>query len=224
MDGNGRWAEANGYPRIYGHIRGTKRVREIITSSRKNNIEVITLYAFSTENWKRPGEEVSVLFRLLKKFLKREILTLTENDIRLKVIGDVLQLSSDVQDAIKIAEQKTQTCKSMVLNLAVNYGGKWDILQACDRLISERKVITEDNILKSLSTAGLPDVDLLIRTGGDHRISNFLLWQAAYAELNFVQKSWPEFQEEDFMACLDKFAGIDRRFGGLKNIHGSATS
>jgi undecaprenyl diphosphate synthase len=216
MDGNGRWAQRNGLPRVAGHKRGVDTVRRVSEQCRQYGIKVLTLYAFSDENWGRPKEEVGFLMDLLGTFLKAEIATMKENGIRFRTIGRTERLPASVQTWIKRALSETEKNTGMVLNVALSYGGRGEILEAIKRMRSANNVaadITEENFSSFLDTAGLPDLDLIIRTSGEKRISNFLLWQAAYAELYFTDTLWPDFEEQDLLAALLDYQGRQRRFG-----------
>ncbi|MBU6153281.1 MAG: di-trans,poly-cis-decaprenylcistransferase [Bdellovibrionales bacterium] len=225
MDGNGRWATARGYPRFYGHIRGAARVKEIVRFSRETGIKALTLYAFSTENWKRPEEELSVLWKILKKYLKREVHELKKQGIRLHVIGEIDRLPKDAGAELKAAIETLSAGREMNLTFALSYGGRAEIVEAA-RLIAKDAVkgridparITEADFAAKLFTAELPDhgdVDLLIRTSGEMRVSNFLLWQCSYAEFDFPEVQWPEFTVEEFRKSLGLFSSRKRRFGGV---------
>ncbi|WP_090361673.1 polyprenyl diphosphate synthase [Ferrimonas sediminum] len=220
MDGNGRWAEAKGRPRVSGHRAGVKAVREAVRVCRKHGIKALTLFAFSSENWRRPEREVALLMRLFMTVLSREVKLLRNNDVRLKVVGHTEAFSPELQQRIRKAEAMTADCQGLVLNVAANYGGRWDMLQATQKiaLAASRgeldvEQIDEDTIARQLTMSDLPEVDLLVRTGGEHRISNFILWQAAYAELVFSPVLWPDFGEQALDDCLNEFAGRQRRFG-----------
>ena len=220
MDGNGRWAQRQGKPRHAGHKAGVKSVRSTVEHSVKAGIEVLTLFAFSSENWRRPEKEVQLLMELFMIALNSEVKKLVKNNVRLKIIGDISGFSEKLQSQIQKAENKTAGNSKMLLQIAANYGGRWDITQACRKLadkISAGKLspaeITEDRIGKYLSFADQPDVDLFIRTGGDLRISNFILWQAAYAELYFTPVLWPDFDAATYQMALEDYAGRQRRFG-----------
>ena len=220
MDGNGRWAESKGKHRVFGHKHGVKSLRKAITFANGKNLQALTIYAFSSENWKRPEKEVSMLMELFFTVLGSEVKTLHKHNIKLKVIGDVAGFSERLQKKVAQAEQLTKNNTGLVLNVAANYGGHWDITQATKHLASLVKEgelsiedITEEKLNKTLSLGELPPVDLMIRTGGDHRISNFLLWQMAYAELYFSDVLWPDFDADEFQRALDIFAGKERRFG-----------
>jgi undecaprenyl diphosphate synthase len=216
MDGNGRWARRRGKPRIFGHTRGAERVRGTVELCRKLGIEVLTLYAFSDENWGRPKEEVSFLMDMLGRFLRSEIATMKKNGIRFRTIGRTERLPRSAQQWIEKAAAETAANTGMVLNLALSYGGRGEILQAVKRIAASGPVpedLREDQIAAHLDTAGLPDPDLIIRTSGEQRISNFLLWQAAYAELYFTEVLWPDFDEKELLTALLDFQKRSRRFG-----------
>lgn len=220
MDGNGRWAQQKGRLRTFGHKAGVDAVRSSVRLARKLGIKSLTLFAFSSENWQRPKEEVSVLMQLFSMVLRSEVKKLNKNDIRLKVIGDISAFDSKLQDKIKQAETLTSANQSLTLNIAANYGGRWDIINATRRIakkIEQQQInlndINEDLFNQHVSTADLPELDLLIRTGGDHRVSNFLLWQCAYAEFYFTDVLWPDFNEEVFHLAIADFANRQRRFG-----------
>ena len=215
MDGNGRWAELQGKKRVKGHEQGANVVKEITTFCSKNpEIERLTLYAFSTENWKRPRLEVEFLMQLLDKYLKNELKTYLENNVRFEPIGDLREFSKSLQKTIQDVKDKTAHCDGLVQSLALNYGSQNEILRAINNLKNQTDEITEVMLSNELDCKH--SVDLLIRTGGDHRLSNFLLWQAAYAELFFCDILWPDFTTNDLEKIIKKFAKIERRFGGLK--------
>jgi undecaprenyl diphosphate synthase len=215
MDGNGRWAESRGKKRIDGHRVGSEVVRDItVYASKEKQISNLTLYAFSTENWKRPKLEVSFLMELLSKYLDNELPTYLDNGVRFRAIGDISRFSKRLQNSIFTLQEKTAGCSELQQNLALNYGGKDEIVRSVKKVLDSGEEVTEESIEAHLD---LPKpVDLLIRTGGDHRISNYLLWQSAYAELFFMDKFWPDFSPDDLKDILKKFSGIERRFGGLK--------
>jgi len=216
MDGNGRWALRRGLPRVAGHKRGVDTVRRVAELCRGLNIPVLTLYAFSDENWGRPQEEVGFLMNLLGTFLKAEIATMKTNGIRFRTIGRTDRLPASVQTWIERAMSETKEGTGMVLNLALSYGGRSEILEAIKRMHSAGSGsagLTEEVFSSFLDTAGLPDPDLIIRTSGEKRISNFLLWQAAYAELHFTDTLWPDFEEQDLLEALLDYQGRQRRFG-----------
>lgn len=224
MDGNGRWAKERHLPRTLGHQRGRRAVRRLIESARRASIPVLTLFAFSSENWARPAEEVDALMRLFARALERDIKDLHANGIRVRFIGDRTRLPQEIRDKMAQAESLTRSNVGLSLMVAVSYGGQWDVLQAATHLAhaAVRGEVDLDNASAvqscfeaNLSTAGQPPVDLFIRTGGEQRISNFLLWQSAYAELYFTPRLWPSFGERDFKEALDWFASRQRRFGGV---------
>ena len=214
MDGNGRWAKKRLLPRIIGHTNGVKTVKQIVEFARKLNIQVLTLYAFSTENWQRPKDEVSGIMTLLKTYLKNELDNMIKNQISFRVLGDVSRMSEDIRAEIQTAIEKTKDMKGLVLNVALNYGSRQEILMACKSLIDKGiKNPTEQDLSDSLYTKGLPEPDLLIRTSGEMRISNFLLWQIAYTEIYITDVLWPDFKEEEFCKAIIEYQKRDRRFG-----------
>lgn len=216
MDGNGRWAKKKMLPRVVGHTNGVKTVKKIVELARKLNIQVLTLYAFSTENWQRPKDEISGIMALLKTYLKKELANMLENGISFRVVGDILKMSEDIQIELKNAVDKTKDMKNLVLNVALNYGSRQEILMACKSLIDRGiKNPTEQDFSDSLYTKGLPDPDLLIRTSGEERISNFLLWQIAYTEIYITPVLWPDFDEEEFCKALVEYQKRDRRYGKI---------
>ena len=220
MDGNGRWARGRGLPRVMGHRAGIKSVRVAAELAREVGLEVLTLYAFSVENWKRPAAEVSTLMRLLNEYLRRELSTLMKNEIRLNVLGDFEGLPAFVQRQLERVMKETAENRGMTLNLALNYGGRSEIVHAARCIAEQVKAgklktssLDEELFSRFLYTAGQPDPDLLIRTSGEHRISNFLLWQTSYAELYLTPKFWPEFGKADFLEALREYQRRERRFG-----------
>lgn len=215
MDGNGRWAKRQGKERSFGHKEGAKKVREITKYAAKMGIEYLTLYAFSTENWNRPKAEVSVLMKLLSKYLHSEIPTLLENNIRFDVIGDMSKFSPSLQKEITYAKEMTAHCTGLRQILAINYGAHDEILRAINKSLHVNGEITKEILESNLDTAGIPPVDVLIRTGGDCRLSNFLLWQAAYAELFFSKTLWPDFSVGELETIVSEYLQTERRFGGI---------
>ena len=220
MDGNGRWAKKKGKIRTVGHKAGVKAVRAAVSYALKNGVKVLTLFAFSSENWNRPSEEISVLMELFKMVLGSEVKKLHKNNVRLNIIGDTSRFDSKLVSRISEAQTLTEKNDSLVLNIAANYGGRWDIVNAAKELIKQVQKgqinvadIDEDTFTRYTCTANLPSVDLLIRTGGEQRVSNFLLWQIAYAELYFSEDFWPDFNEAVFQAAVDAFNERNRRFG-----------
>lgn len=220
MDGNGRWAKQRGKLRTFGHKAGSEAVRRAVAFARRNGIGSLTLFAFSSENWRRPEKEVSVLMDLFMTVLKREMKKLDENDIKLTIIGDKSRFSERLQRRIAEAEGKTAENTSLTLNIAANYGGQWDITQAAKALAKQveggqltSEQITTERLAGQLQLADQAAPDLLIRTGGECRMSNFLLWQAAYAELYFTPVLWPDFDDDVFLQAISEFAQRERRFG-----------
>jgi len=214
MDGNGRWAKQNGKPRVFGHKNGVNAVRETTEAAAELGIKYLTLYAFSTENWKRPAFEVNALMGLLVETMGKELDRLNKNNIRLKAIGDLSKLPKRTYDALQKGIHNTANNSGMVLILALNYSGRWDITQATQQIIDKGiKNITEELINDHLSTANIPDPELLIRTSGEHRVSNFLMWQLSYAELYFTPIFWPEFDKSAFYQALSDYQRRERRFG-----------
>lgn len=215
MDGNGRWAEAKGQKRVKGHEAGAKIVKKVTNfCAEDENIQRVTLYAFSTENWKRPRLEVEYLMHLLEKYLKEEVDTYLQNNVKFEAIGDIRAFSKSLQKTIKMVEEKTAHCDALVQSLALNYGAQDEILRAVNNLKKEKQDITYEMFNNALDCK--QDVDLLIRTGGDQRLSNFLLWQSAYAELFFTDTLWPDFTLKELKVIIEKFTKVERRYGGLK--------
>ena len=214
MDGNGRWGLKNNNSRNAGHKAGLKTVEKIIKVSIKNKIKHLTLYAFSTENWKRPKKEINFLFNLLENFLKNRIEELHKQNIKLKIIGNK-NFTKKLNKLLISAEKKTSKNRKLQINLALNYGSKLELLNAFKNLKKNKDKINEKNLNKYLQTKYIPDPDLLIRTGNTKRLSNFLLWQLAYAEIFFEKKLWPEFNENDYNKILKKFKKIKRNFGNI---------
>jgi undecaprenyl diphosphate synthase len=220
MDGNGRWARKRFMPRLVGHKRGVETVRKIIRSCDELGVECLTLFAFSSENWKRPIEEVNGLMSLFVSALEREAKALLRYQVQLKFIGDRSRFPKKLQQVIAEVEQSTAQCTGMTLLIAANYGGRWDITQAMQQLVTQAQAgklawsdINEEALSRHLSTADVPMLDLFIRTGGETRVSNFLLWQIAYSELYFSESLWPDFDENKLMEAIDDYAGRQRRFG-----------
>ncbi|MFC1835428.1 isoprenyl transferase [Thermodesulfobacteriota bacterium] len=220
MDGNGRWARRRLLPRLEGHRKGARSVRRAVEFCRREGIGILTLYAFSTENWQRPRKEVSGLLELLSQYIDTDLEELHENNIQLRTLGDTSRLPNRLQDKLTAAKEKTANNKSMILNVALSYGGRQEIVKAAARIALavkdgtlEESAITEEQFSNYLGTSGMPDPDLLIRTGGELRISNFLLWQTAYAELYFTPVLWPDFDDDIFKAALADYASRQRRFG-----------
>ncbi|GAX90557.1 isoprenyl transferase [Effusibacillus lacus] len=223
MDGNGRWAKKRGLPRIAGHRAGMESVKNITRAANEIGIRILTLYAFSTENWKRPEQEVDFLMRLPQEFLLLELETLKENNIRIQILGDTKALPDHTRSAVEEAVEKTADNTGMLLNIALNYGSRSEILEAIKSIAEDVRSgvlaiedIDEEELNSRLLTEGIPDPDLLIRTSGELRLSNFLLWQCAYTELWFTDVLWPDFKKEHFYEAIRAYKKRGRRFGGLK--------
>ena len=215
MDGNGRWALQKGKSRNYGHQCGLKTIEKIVDYSIKKKISYLTLFTFSSENWKRPKKEVNFLFKLLENYFKKNLLKVIRNGIKVKIVGNKLKLASNLRKIIKLAENKTRKNKKISVQLALNYGSKQEIINSMKIVNKKKQKITIKNFEKNLYTSGFPDPDILIRTGGQRRLSNFLLWQMAYTEIFFVKKMWPDFNNNDFQKILNKFKKIKRNFGNI---------
>jgi len=225
MDGNGRWAQRRGYPRVFGHIRGASRIRKVVSEADELGIKALTLYAFSTENWGRPEEEKALLWKLLIKFLKKEEADLERNNVRLRIIGEIDRLNPEVRAVLDPAVKRLSKNTGLQLTFAVSYGSRKEILRAAEtfaRECTEGKRKPEDlndRLLGELLWTGdmgeLSDVDLVIRTSGEYRVSNFLLWQSAYAEYIFIEKCWPDFTPDDLRRAVETYSSRDRRFGGI---------
>lgn len=215
MDGNGRWATARGKNRSYGHKFGSDNVDRIVAHAMERGIKALTLYAFSSENWSRPKEEVDELMRLLKVYFKKFTSKVMKNNVRLTVSGERDGLSSDLVKIIENSEVKTANNTAFTLNIALNYGGRQEIVHAVNQLIAKGEQITVDGISENLYTASIGDPDLIIRTGGEQRLSNFLLYQSAYSEFYFTPVLWPDFDENEFDKAIESFTKRERRFGGV---------
>ena len=215
MDGNGRWAKERGLKRTAGHEEGAKTVRRITSYCASLGVKYLTLYAFSTENWERPKLEVEFLMKLLEKHLKKELEVYLKNNIRFKAIGDLSRFSKNLQETIKKTQIATSKCTGLTQVLALNYGSKNEIIRAVKKLNDLNLEVNEQNLESCLDTAGMGDVDLLIRTSGEVRLSNYLLWQNAYAEMFFTQTYWPDFNESELDDILSDFTKRERRFGGI---------
>lgn len=220
MDGNGRWAQKRGSPRVAGHKAGVETVRSVIQACAEKGIEVLTLFAFSSENWRRPEKEVTLLMGLFLMALQREVKKLHKNGVQLRIVGDVSAFDKKIQEQIIKSEELTKDNKKLVLNIAANYGGQWDITESVKSIAEKVQAgtlnpddISPELISQNLCMSDLPEPDLFIRTGGEKRISNFLIWQLAYSELYFTDTLWPDFDRAAFDEALDSFAGRQRRFG-----------
>ena len=222
MDGNGRWAKRRGMPRTFGHTQGAKVVEQILEDADHMGVKYLTVYAFSTENWSRPQTEVKALMNLLRRYMKTSLAKCAKNNVRIRVIGDKSMLDEDLQASIANLEQETASNTGIGFQIAINYGGRDEIVRAVRRaagqgLLDEIDKIDESVLDSCLDTAGIPDPDLLIRTCGEQRISNFLLWQLAYSEMYFTPKAWPEFNREELLKAFDAYNHRERRYGGLTN-------
>ena len=218
MDGNGRWAESRGLPRVEGHRRGVERTKEVVEVAAELGLKVLTLYAFSTENWLRPNSEVTTLMKLLELYLKRELGNLVKNNVVFKTIGDIWRLPEEIQNVIRETEEKTSLNKGMVLVAAWSYSGRNEILRAVKKVLCagiKPEDLTEEIFSSYLDTAALPSPDLIIRTGGEMRISNFLIWQGAYSELYFTDTLWPDFTKDEFLFAIQDYQRRERRFGAI---------
>lgn len=216
MDGNGRWAKKRFLPRVAGHVKGVEAIRKTIEGCIVRNIPYLTVFAFSSENWKRPSEEVNFLMNLFLSSLEKETDKLHANDIRLKVVGDLSRFDVPLQKAIAAAEEKTSKNSTLTLTVCANYGGRWDIVQAAKRMLADgclNEDITENRLSSCLALSYAPEPDLFIRTGGETRISNFLLWQLAYSELYFTETFWPDFDNAELEKAIASFQSRERRFG-----------
>ncbi|WP_419766186.1 MAG: di-trans,poly-cis-decaprenylcistransferase [Arcobacter sp.] len=215
MDGNGRWAKEQGLNRTAGHEEGAKTVREITTHANNLGIKYLTLYAFSTENWSRPKLEVEFLMKLLERYLKNELSIYLENSVKFKAIGDLSKFSKSLQKVINDTQEKTKNGQGLTQVLALNYGSRDEITRAVKKLVDKKLEVNQDNIESCLDTAGISDVDMLIRTSGEIRLSNYLLWQCAYAEMFFTKTYWPEFSKNEFDDLLSDYTNRERRFGAV---------
>jgi undecaprenyl diphosphate synthase len=217
MDGNGRWATKRFLPRVAGHVKGVAAVRDAVEACSLRGVEYLTLFAFSSENWRRPAEEVSLLMKLFVTALEREVSKMHANDIRLKVVGDLSRFDAKLQEMIASAERKTAANRGLTVTVCANYGGRWDIMQAVNKMVAEHPEagarFTEEQLAPHLALAYAPEPDLFIRTGGEQRISNFLLWQLAYTELYFTETYWPDFNIESLDAAIASYQQRERRFG-----------
>jgi undecaprenyl diphosphate synthase len=219
MDGNGRWAEARGIPRAEGHRQGAKRAKETIRAGSEMGLEVLTLYTFSLENWQRPRKEISMLMKLLEHYLRNEIKELNELNVIFRAMGDIWRLPENIQNLIRKAEEDTGGNTGMTLNAALSYGGRDEIVRAVKKALASGMApeeMTEDVFSDLLDTAGVPDADLIIRTSGEMRLSNFLLWQSAYSEFYFTNTLWPDFTTEEFRQALEDYMVRERRFGAVQ--------
>ena len=217
MDGNGRWAKERGLARVAGHNEGMKSLREIVRHTSDLGIGYLTVYAFSTENWKRSEEEVSGIFKLLVLYVSSELAELNRNNVKIQLLGDISKLPEDARKAASMAVETTKSNTGLVFNIAINYGGRAEIIQAVNKAVKEGKEQSEESFSKLLYTSDMPDPDVIIRTGNEFRISNFLIWQCAYSEIVISPVYWPDFTPEEYEKCLLEYEKRDRRFGGVKN-------
>ena len=215
MDGNGRWGLKHKKSRNYGHRAGLRTVEKVIKISLRKKIPYLTLFAFSTENWRRPQKEINFLLKLLENFLKTKLNQLIEQKIKLKIIGDKNKFPNRIKKIINFSEIKTKKNKKLLINLAINYGSKSEIVESIKRILKKKQNVSEKKITLNLYTSEIPDPDILIRTGNTKRLSNFLLWQLAYSEIFFEKKLWPDFNENDYLKILNKFKIIKRNFGRI---------
>lgn len=222
LDGNGRWAKKRGMPRSFGHVKGCENLEDICEVAKELRVKYLTVYAFSTENWKRSKEEVDGLMKLFRNYLKKCIKISQKNNMRVKVIGDITAFDSDIQESIEKLEDFSKDFTDLHFQIALNYGSRDEITRAVNRMLEDQKAgkletpVSEDTISGYLDTAGLPDPDLMIRTSGELRLSNYLLWQLAYSEFYFTDVPWPDFKKEELVKAIEKYNERDRRYGGVK--------
>ena len=222
LDGNGRWAKKRGMPRSFGHVKGCENLEDICEVAKELGVKYLTVYAFSTENWKRSKEEVDGLMKLFRNYLKKCIKIPQKNNMRVKVIGDITAFDSDIQESIEKLEDFSKDFTDLHFQIALNYGSRDEITRAVNRMLEDQKAgkletpVSEDTISGYLDTAGLPDPDLMIRTSGELRLSNYLLWQLAYSEFYFTDVPWPDFKKEELVKAIEKYNERDRRYGGVK--------
>ena len=222
LDGNGRWAKKRGMPRSFGHVKGCENLEDICEVAKELGVKYLTVYAFSTENWKRSKEEVDGLMKLFRNYLKKCIKMSQKNNMRVKVIGDITAFDSDIQESIKKLEDFSKDFTDLHFQIALNYGSRDEITRAVNRMLEDQKAgkletpVSEDTISGYLDTAGLPDPDLMIRTSGELRLSNYLLWQLAYSEFYFTDVPWPDFKKDELVKAIEKYNERDRRYGGVK--------
>ena len=215
MDGNGRWGVKKKKSRNYGHKQGLETVEKIINAAILKKVKYLTLFVFSTENWKRPKKEVSYLFKLLEHYIDNKINNLLKKNIKIKIIGNINTFPASLKMKIKRVEKQSKNKNKIQVNMALNYGSRQEILKSIKLIIKNKQILNENNINKYLYTKGIPDPEILIRTGNTNRLSNFLLWQSAYTEIFFIKKLWPDFNQKDFFYILNKYKNISRKFGGL---------
>ena len=222
LDGNGRWAKKRGMPRSFGHVKGCENLEDICEVAKELGVKYLTVYAFSTENWKRSKEEVDGLMKLFRNYLKKCIKISQKNNMRVKVIGDITAFDSDIQESIEKLEDFSKDFTDLHFQIALNYGSRDEITRAVNRMLEDQKAgkletpVSENTISGYLDTAGIPDPDLMIRTSGELRLSNYLLWQLAYSEFYFTDVPWPDFKKEELVKAIEKYNKRDRRYGGVK--------
>ena len=216
MDGNGRWAKLRGKARTYGHKRGVEAIEAVIEHAQKIGISIMSFYAFSTENWKRPQEEIDYIFNLLKEYLEKHKDDFKTNNIKLRVVGDITKLSKDLQKAIEQAQKLTEKCDGLLVNICLNYGSRVEIIRAINNIIRDGvKEVDDELFAKYLQTEGIPDPDMVVRTSGEYRLSNFMLYQCAYSELYFPKVYWPDFKEKELEKAIVEYQKRNRRFGNI---------
>ena len=215
MDGNGRWGKKRGKSRNFGHLKGIDIIENLVKESIKIKIPILTFYTFSTENWKRPRKEISFLFKLIEDYFNKEINNLVKNGVKINILGNINALPKRIKKCLTKSMSVTKNCKKIIVNLAINYGSKYEILNAYKQIKRKKVKISFKGFERNLYTKGMPDPDLLIRTGGQKRLSNFLLWQVAYSELYFIKKLWPDFKISDYRKIIKDFKKIKRNFGKI---------
>ena len=215
MDGNGRWGRKRGKSRNYGHIKGVEVIQKIVKYSIKKKIPILTFYTFSTENWKRPKKEITFLFNLIENYFNKEITNLMKNGVKIDILGNINTLPKKIKKCLINSKKITKKCNNIRVNLAINYGSKNEIINAFKTIKKNKTKFTVKDLEKNLYTKGMPDPDLLIRTGGKKRLSNFLLWQLSYSEIYFINKLWPDFKVKDFIKILNHFKSVKRNFGNV---------
>jgi len=215
MDGNGRWGKKRGKSRNFGHLKGIDIIENLVKESIKIKIPILTFYTFSTENWKRPRKEISFLFKLIENYFNKEINNLLKNGVKINILGNLNPLPKKIKKCLTKSMSITKNCKKIIVNLAINYGSKYEILNAYKLLKRKKNKVSSKDFERNLYTKGMPDPDLLIRTGGEKRLSNFLLWQLAYSELYFINKLWPDFKVSDYHKVIKHFRKVKRNFGNI---------
>ena len=219
MDGNGRWGKKRGKSRNFGHLKGINIIENLVKESIKIKVPILTFYTFSTENWKRPRKEISFLFKLIEDYFNKEINNLVKNGVKINIFGNLNALPKKIKKCLIKSMLVTKNCKKIIVNLAINYGSKYEILNAYKQLKRKKSKVSFKNFERNLYTEGMPEPDLLIRTGGEKRLSNFLLWQLAYSELYFIKKLWPDFKVSDYHKIIKNFRKVKRNFGDIWAIY-----